>query len=76
MRCDAQRTFWTVLDLPGFEEAVLAYSSKDEVPFAVRNGASIYTCMSFCGFSWLYRVWLSGVSDKEEIKFYKSIRSA
>jgi hypothetical protein len=76
MDCDSDRTFGEVLTVPGFMDSMTVYVDNDFVPYVVKNAAFCYTvaCLCFPLFaSWIFQVYLSGISVQRGVKFCKTI---
>ena len=73
MTCDTCRTFSSLMTIVDFRDKVLTCNNKEDIPFAVKHGYTIYIVMSFCLLSWLYRVYLSGVSIDMTLHVKKTV---
>lgn len=73
MNCDSQRSFYTTVELDGFEPSILTFAHKNRIPLAVKYGKQVYFFCSLFLLSWVYKLYLSGIAAHLSIQFSKEV---
>lgn len=72
--CDQQHDYSSNCTVNGFSSALLVCNMhKQDIPFCLRHGKSLYIIVTIFGGSWFYRVWLAGISESKDILFSKRV---